>query len=169
MTGLLRIYFSNTLKREEDLMSEADEYGPGGRYESGPQGEDETRRENQELTDDAPAVEDTPTGLTGPATPGEGEIANEEVAQARRDIEAELNVGSMDPTDVFEQSDNERKEGTTHRVVGHMHIKAVLAAYFSNDIADQILNSAGLAPDRHVDTIGDQERNDLMDLVEAYE
>ena len=110
-----------------------------------------------------------------PVDPTAGEEANEVAAQARRDLEAELSSGNATLEDVFEQSDTERDSvgdaGAPHRPIGHMHIGAALLALpnIGETHTDQILNSAGLTRDRHIDSLGDDERTDLLDLVEAYD
>jgi hypothetical protein len=101
------------------------------------------------------------------STPGEGELANEEVSQARRDMETSLKNGSADLSTVFSQSDEEH--GSSHRVIGHMHIAAVLEAlpHIGTTRANEVLEKVGIERDRHIDTIGSDERQQLIDAVNS--
>ena len=114
---------------------------------------------------------DEETDIPPPVNPEIGEIANEEATQARRDIEANLTNGNITLEDVFQLADNEKAEDSPHRIVGHMHIGAALLAlpHIGETNTDNILNTVGLTRDRHIASLGDNERDDLLDLVEAYD
>lgn len=95
-------------------------------------------------------------------------LAAQEAAAARQDIESQLSDGSLSITDVFQMSDQEIGE-TSHRIVGHMHIRAALLAlpHIGDVRADEILEEVGIEGDRHIDTIGDDEQDEIAEAVRA--
>lgn len=105
-----------------------------------------------------------------PASPETGEVANEVTAQARRDLESGLRSGDVMLEDLFMQSDSEKGEGAEHRVVGHMHVGAAIAASLNDSDAAEILSQMdGVEHNTHIDALDSDQRNELIDLMEAYE
>jgi hypothetical protein len=98
--------------------------------------------------------------------PAAGELANEEVSQARRDAEQALSEGKMGLQALFSQVDQEREEGG-HRVYGHMHVKAALMALPKIDEvkATDIITDLGWDGTTRLDQVGDQQREVLYELV----
>lgn len=100
--------------------------------------------------------------------PAAASLANEEVSAARRDIETQLADGSLTTDDVFQMSESEATSGA-HRVVGHMHVRAMLLALpgIGETRADEILDEVGIEGDRHVDTLGVDEQEEIAAAVAA--
>jgi hypothetical protein len=100
--------------------------------------------------------------------PAAGEAAAQEAAQARQDIEAKLGDGSMTLTDLFGMSDQE--SGDSHRVAGHMHVKAALIAlpHIDEVRANEILDAAGVAHDHHIDAVGSEQRSQIETAAASY-
>ena len=96
----------------------------------------------------------------------EGATAHAEAEAARRDIKAALASGELTLAGVFEAADAE-PNGESHRVVGHMHIRSALLALpnVGTVRADHLLEEAGLAGDRHIASLGSQQREKLLELV----
>jgi hypothetical protein len=103
-----------------------------------------------------------------PLDPREGEMANEEVSAARRDIEGQLADGSLGLADLFEMNESEPR-GESHRIVGHMHLRAALLSLdgIGEVKADEILDEVGLEGDQHIDTLDSDDQARLVEAVGA--
>lgn len=100
--------------------------------------------------------------------PAEGSTANEEVSAARRDVETQLGDGSLSIDDLRQMSEAEATTGS-HRVVGHMHIRAALLAlpHIGETRADEILDEVGVDGSRHIDDLGTHQVAEIAAAVRA--
>lgn len=98
----------------------------------------------------------------------EGTTAASETATARREIEGQLADGTLTLDDLFEMGDGE--SGDSHRVIGHMHVRAALLALkgIGEVKADAILKEVGIDGDRHVATLGSNQREQLATAVDEH-
>jgi hypothetical protein len=101
--------------------------------------------------------------------PEVGQQAAQEAAAARQDIESQVSDGSLTLTDVFQMS--EQEEGDSHRIAGHIHLRAVLLAlpHIGEVKADEILSEVGLEGDRHIDTLGSHEVEKLEEAISTHQ
>ena len=107
-----------------------------------------------------------------PPLPTPDQAAAEKAAQAaataRQDLEAQLTAGTLTLEGLFQQSEAEPK-GDSHRVVGHMHVKAALVALpnIGDTKADAILATLGMDHDKHIDALGTTEQSAIIAAVAA--
>jgi hypothetical protein len=94
-----------------------------------------------------------------------GAEAEAEAEAGRRDLKTALSSGELTLQGLFDASDSE--SGDSGRVAGHMHIRAALLAlpHIGDTKADAILDSVGIAGDKHVDAIGSDQRKKLEEAV----
>lgn len=106
------------------------------------------------------------TDLPAP-DPAEGQAAASQAAAARRDFSEALSNGEMSLLGLFEMAGDETANQQTERPAGHMHIRAALLALpkIGEKTADRILSEVGIQGDRHIDSIGTQQRDALTRAV----
>lgn len=99
--------------------------------------------------------------------PAVGHAAETAADEARRAAEQSLKDGSLDLAGLFSQVDAEDDAGT--RTYGHMHIRAALLAlpHIGDVKANKILDELGIKHDEHLDVLGSQERQDIINAVQA--
>lgn len=116
--------------------------------------------------------------------PAVGSAFAEEAAQARRDIEQSLSDGNSTLDSVFSMVDNERDEGSPHRIAGHMNVKAALIALpnIGEKRAYEILNAVfgeeltqqadgemtAVWHSMNLDEVGNHQRQRLAEEVAKY-
>lgn len=110
-----------------------------------------------------------PTGgsTLPPPDPAAGEQAAAAAEDARDQVELQLSQGQLDLAGVFSQLDAET--GTGHHQIGHMHARALLLALpkIGEKRANEILDGLGIAHDEHIDVLGANQRQALIDAVAA--
>jgi hypothetical protein len=99
----------------------------------------------------------------------EGSTAASETATARRETLGQVSDGSLGLEDLFQMADSE--EGDSGRVIGHMHIRAALLALpgIGDKKADAILDDVDVEGDRHIATLGSNQRDQLVAAVAEHQ
>jgi hypothetical protein len=99
----------------------------------------------------------------------EGTTASSETATARREALGQVSDGSLALNDLFQMADSE--SGDSGRVIGHMHIRAALLALpgIGEKKADAILTEVDVEGDRHIATLGSNQRDQLVQAVAEHQ
>lgn len=95
--------------------------------------------------------------------PAVGSAANQEAGQARQDAQHSLSDGTIDLRGLFDQ-------GATPGPVGHMHVRAALVSlpHIDETRADRILAATGIDGSHHVDQLGSDQQQQLIDAAAEY-
>jgi hypothetical protein len=135
--------------------------------------EDRSGREHEVAEVYVPSVHGVPaegfhhTGGAPVLDQAEGTTASSETAAARRETLGQVTDGSLGLADLFQMAEGE--SGDSGRIIGHMHIRAALLALpgIGDKKADAILADVGVEGDRHIATLGSNQRDALVAAVAA--
>lgn len=99
--------------------------------------------------------------------PAQGAAAEAQATEARRTALRAVTFGSVTLAELFAQIDTEEPK---HQL-GHIHLRSALLAlpHIGEVKADEIIAALNLTRDRHLDTIGSEQRAKLEVLVSAIE
>lgn len=100
-----------------------------------------------------------------PPDPAKGSAAAQDANVRRDEVRDMLTDGALTLAEVFTEVESESKDG--HFVIGHMHVRGALIALprIGEKKADEILAGLGIEPDRHLASIGSDQRKALLQEV----